>query len=264
MILAASLVEARTPIGVNEEGLPARPVSLEVDGAVVEGVTATGAVEISRPLMDARCSDDGICTGPLSLAVDELAVAVESIADRAKHDMMKPVIQNIRARMADLNGTLGIGDCPKIVSVMLRFQRLPETVSLIQPASRTSPFRARSRVIFPYLTRPGRWAPARPVSTSATRGQGGGEVRHAGRAGRLHPDRRGAGRGEDRAGGRDGRAGQVTRKPTIPLCGVVGFSLWRGIRRGPRQGRALTLDEAIAAAVRPVHRRSGFTHDRLI
>lgn len=110
VILATSLVEAQTPTSVSEGGQPARSVSLEVDGAVLEGVTVVGALEVARPLVDATCGADGICTGELALAIDDLDAAAESLTDKARHDTAKNSIQNIRARMAGLNEALGIGD----------------------------------------------------------------------------------------------------------------------------------------------------------
>ncbi|MFZ5824097.1 MAG: phage tail protein [Bacillota bacterium] len=108
VMLAASWAEARTPITVNEEGLPL--VSVQVDGTVLDGVTLVEGLGVERPLEEAYCTADGICTGALRLAVDDLDAAANSITDKARHDTAKNAIGNIRALVADLDQTLGIND----------------------------------------------------------------------------------------------------------------------------------------------------------
>ncbi|MFZ5827740.1 MAG: phage tail protein [Bacillota bacterium] len=108
MMLAASWAEARTPITVNEEGLPL--ASLQVDGAVLDGVTLVEGLGVERPLEEAYCADDGICTGALRLAIDDLDAAADSLTDKARHDTAKNAIGNVRARVAELDQILGIND----------------------------------------------------------------------------------------------------------------------------------------------------------
>ncbi|MFZ5816337.1 MAG: phage tail protein [Bacillota bacterium] len=97
---------ARAPLAVNEEELPSIAISL--DGVELEGFALVRPLAVRLPLVEATCSPDGICTGDLQLAIDDLDAAAGSLTDKARHDTAKNAIGNIRALAAELNGVLEV------------------------------------------------------------------------------------------------------------------------------------------------------------